>query len=56
MCYVLREFVLYSRKGRTVSKFKSLREAGRLDLVHECIGASLLYLMESAETLLSMRY
>ena len=41
VCYVLREFVLYSRKGRTDSKFKSLREAGRLDLVHECIEASL---------------
>lgn len=38
---VLREFVLYSRKGRTDSKFTSLREAGRLDVVHECIEASL---------------
>jgi tRNA (pseudouridine54-N1)-methyltransferase len=37
----LREFVLYSRKGRTGSKFTSLREAGRLDVVHECIEASL---------------
>ena len=37
----MREFVLYSRKGRTDSKFTSLREAGRLDLVHECIEASL---------------
>jgi tRNA (pseudouridine54-N1)-methyltransferase len=37
----LREFVLYSRKGRTDSKFTSLREAGRLDVVHECIEASL---------------
>jgi len=37
----LREFVLYSRKGRTDSKFTSLREAGRLDIVHECIEASL---------------
>ena len=38
---VLREFVLYSRKGRTDSKFTSLRDAGRLDVVHECIVASL---------------
>ncbi|RJS68367.1 tRNA (pseudouridine(54)-N(1))-methyltransferase TrmY [Candidatus Bathyarchaeota archaeon] len=37
----LREFVLYSRKGRTDSKFKSLHDAGRLDVVHECIVASL---------------
>jgi tRNA (pseudouridine54-N1)-methyltransferase len=38
---ILREFILYSRKGRTDSKFMSLYEAGRLDLVHECIEASL---------------
>lgn len=38
---ILREFVLYSRKGRTDSKFTSLYKAGRLDLVHECIEASL---------------
>ncbi len=31
------EFVLYSRKGRTVGKFKELRTAGRLDLVYQCI-------------------
>ena len=37
----MREFVLYSRKGRTDSKFTSLRDAGRLDVVHECIVASL---------------
>ena len=37
----MREFVLYSRKGGTDSKFKSLRDAGRLDVVHECIVASL---------------
>lgn len=34
---------MYSRKGRTDSKFKSLREAGRLDVVHECIVASLFF-------------
>ena len=32
---------MYSRKGRTDSKFTSLRKAGRLDIVHECIEASL---------------
>lgn len=32
---------MYSRKGRTDSKFSSLREAGRLDVVQECIVASL---------------
>ena len=32
---------MYSRKGRTNSKFKGLREAGRLDIVYECIVASL---------------
>lgn len=37
----MREYVLYSRKGRTDSKFASLRGAGRLDIVHECIVASL---------------
>ena len=37
----MREFVLYSRKGRTDSQFTSLRDAGRLDVVHECIVASL---------------
>ena len=37
----MREFVLYSRKGRTDSQFRSLRDAGRLDVVHECIVASL---------------
>lgn len=37
----MREFVLYSRKGRTDSKFADLRDAGRLDIVHECIVAGL---------------
>lgn len=35
-----REFVVYSRKGRTDSRFTNLVEAGRLDLVHESIVAS----------------
>lgn len=30
----MREFVLYSRSGRTDGKFRSLQEAGRLDVVH----------------------
>jgi tRNA (pseudouridine54-N1)-methyltransferase len=38
---VLHEFILYSRKGHTNSDFISLRDAGRLDIVHECIVASL---------------
>jgi tRNA (pseudouridine54-N1)-methyltransferase len=37
----MREFMLYSRKGRTDANFSSLRDAGRLDVVHECIIASL---------------
>jgi tRNA (pseudouridine54-N1)-methyltransferase len=37
----MREFILYSRQGQTDSKFKNLRDAGRLDVVHECIVASL---------------
>jgi len=37
----VREFILYSRKGKTDSRFSNLRDAGRLDVVHECIVASL---------------
>ena len=33
----MREFILYSRRGRTDGKFKSLIEAGRLDVVHQCL-------------------
>ena len=36
-----REFVLFSRLGRTDSHFKNLHDAGRLDIVYECIVASL---------------
>ncbi|MEM2130164.1 MAG: tRNA (pseudouridine(54)-N(1))-methyltransferase TrmY [Candidatus Bathyarchaeia archaeon] len=36
-----REFVLFSRLGRTDAAFSSLHDAGRLDIVHECIVASL---------------
>jgi len=31
------EFILLSRKGRTDGNFRSLREAGRLDVVYQCI-------------------
>lgn len=33
----MREFILYSRTGRTDSRFHNLREAGRLDVVYQCI-------------------
>jgi len=32
----MRRFVLVSRTGRTDGRFRSLREGGRLDLVHQC--------------------
>ena len=38
---LMREFILYSRKGYTGSRFDNLRDAGRLDVVHECIVTSL---------------
>ena len=37
----MREFVLYSRLGRTDMNFGSLHDAGRLDIVYECAVASL---------------
>ncbi len=37
----MREFILYSRTGRTDSGFRTLREAGRLDVVYQCILMSL---------------
>ncbi len=37
----MREFLLYSRLGRTNSQWHNLHDAGRLDIVHECIVASL---------------
>lgn len=37
----MREFIVYSRTGRTNSEWKNLYEAGRLDIIHECIVASL---------------
>lgn len=33
----MREFALYSRRGRTDGDFRNLREAGRLDLVYQCL-------------------
>jgi tRNA pseudouridine-54 N-methylase len=37
----MRSFILYSRLGRTDGNFRNLHDAGRLDIVHECIVASL---------------
>lgn len=36
-----REFILFSRLGKTDKYFRNLHDAGRLDIVHECIVASL---------------
>ena len=36
-----RQFILFSRLGKTDSAFSNLHDAGRLDIVHECIVASL---------------
>jgi tRNA (pseudouridine54-N1)-methyltransferase len=36
-----REFILFSRLGGTEAIFANLHDAGRLDIVHECIVASL---------------
>jgi len=37
----MREFLLYSRMGKTEANWRSLHDAGRLDIVYECIVASL---------------
>jgi tRNA (pseudouridine54-N1)-methyltransferase len=37
----MREFVLYSRLGHTNGDFINLHDAGRLDIVYECVVASL---------------
>ncbi|MBS7646358.1 tRNA (pseudouridine(54)-N(1))-methyltransferase TrmY [Candidatus Bathyarchaeota archaeon] len=37
----MREFILYSRLGRTDAKWTNLHDAGRLDIVYECAVASL---------------
>ena len=39
--WLSRGFVLFSRLGRTDAEFGSLHDAGRLDVVHECIVAGL---------------
>jgi tRNA (pseudouridine54-N1)-methyltransferase len=38
-----REFILFSRLGKTDPNFRSLHDAGRLDIVHECIVSSLFF-------------
>ncbi len=35
------EFILFSRIGQTDSNFHNLHDAGRLDIVHECVVSSL---------------
>ena len=35
-----REFILFSRLGKTDTTFRNLHAAGRLDIVHECVVAS----------------
>ncbi len=37
----MREFLLYSRTGYTNGDFKSLKDAGRLDIVYQCILTSI---------------
>lgn len=37
----MREFILFSRTARTDSRFHNLREAGRMDVVYQCILMSL---------------
>ena len=41
MIAVAREFILFSRLGKTDFNFNNLHDAGRLDIVHECIVSSL---------------
>jgi tRNA (pseudouridine54-N1)-methyltransferase len=38
---MLHEFILFSRLGKTNTAFDNLHDAGRFDIVHECIVASL---------------
>jgi len=37
----MREYILFSRSGKTDPAFTGLHDAGRLDIVHECVVASL---------------
>ena len=41
MKYLHREFILFSRLGKTDPSFRNLHDAGRLDIVYECIVTSL---------------
>ncbi len=41
MTIIHREFILFSRLGKTSSGFDNLHDAGRLDIVYECIVTSL---------------
>lgn len=41
MKHLPREFILFSRLGKTDSAFNNLHDAGRLDIVYECIVTSL---------------
>ena len=41
MTDLAREFILFSRLGKTDPNFTNLHDAGRLDIVHECIVSSL---------------
>ena len=41
MAALPREFILFSRLGKTNAAFGSLHDAGRLDIVYECIVTSL---------------
>ncbi len=41
MKYLSRTFILFSRLGKTDSVFNNLHDAGRLDIVYECIVTSL---------------
>ena len=41
MIVLPREFILFSRSGKTNSAFSNLHDAGRLDIVYECVVTSL---------------
>lgn len=34
---IMREFIVYSRTGKTSANFRNLREGGRLDVIYQCI-------------------
>ncbi|MGZ4851304.1 MAG: tRNA (pseudouridine(54)-N(1))-methyltransferase TrmY [Candidatus Bathyarchaeia archaeon] len=40
---MVREFILFSRLGKTNALFNNLHDAGRLDIVYECIVTSLFF-------------